>query len=106
MQQRWRIETKTRGDDDENKVWEGEKLRGDNDATQKWSLKCKRKKLGDNDTKKKKQEKKNPKSLNPKLEPKPNFLEMSVLVLVLNLNLNWPNWVQLLPLKKNPRLGS
>ncbi len=103
MQQRWRIETKVQGDDDdENKMWEGEKLRGNNDATQKWNLNCKCKKLGDNDTKKDKKTK----SLNPKLEPKLEFWEMSILVLVLNLNLNQPNQVQLSPFKKNPRLGS
>jgi hypothetical protein len=33
-------------------MWGDKKLRGDNDATQKFNLKCKRKKLGDNDKKK------------------------------------------------------
>lgn len=50
MEQRWRIETKAQGDDDENKMQGSKKLCKDNDATQKWNLKCKCRKLGDNDT--------------------------------------------------------
>ncbi len=41
------------GDGNENKIWKGEKVHGNNDTTKKLNLKCKCKKLdGDNYTKK------------------------------------------------------
>ncbi len=44
-------------------------------------------------TTQKKHKKKNPKSLNPKLELEPDFWKMSIPIPILNLNLNWPKWV-------------
>lgn len=62
----------------------GEKVHGNNDTTKKWNLKCKCRKLdGDNYTKKDTKTK----TLNPKLEPKPNFWKMSVPIPILNPNL-------------------
>jgi hypothetical protein len=50
LQQRWRIKTQAWGDDDANKMQGGGKLCGHNVATQKWNLKHKCRKLGDNGT--------------------------------------------------------
>ncbi len=41
------------GDGNENKMWKGKKVHGDNDTTKKWNLKCKHRiHDGDNNTKK------------------------------------------------------